>query len=649
MASTGISAQTPFTAYQLAGRETGKGLSIYQREFQKVAGQQEGVCTSQRVVLAIIALVAAAASYILFTYSWNPYTSTQILAGSFFGITAVGSTLWVSVQTIRSLFCTKISQKELEQAANIPLTYEAVLKEMEKTETFPRQIHHALSSLNAHQRHSFFAYVHSCYFVEGRSLLNPAQKKLILAFAQFPQEVAKLNIEKIHPEFARLILSSIDPSIVEERDSELRKTGKAFIQKLFLKVGLPLGEENEKIFARHPVLLADLARQTKKEEASKKIVPAYPPECIAKIFAHMTVEQKILFLQKLRAAITAHTWVTELQMIEMVVLRCMSITLIKEFTCSFLPVTEGETASVPTSVHRELLKQFCKWPQPLAFVTYLSSDPRLSETPFIHALDELLKTQARDDFIAYAAKRFEENADALSNAIHIYLEAFTENNLPRLTRLIFVRTPGLMAAALPNLSEIGVMIVQGCLERMTQEDQITFFDKLRMLNGEDFQKRMSYFLLPLRNNKESIPASLPFALLLKHPEHFTNLILKNEKLASEEDRGQLALDLLESLDAHAERIIATLDADSVVGYPYFNFLTNLLIKEANDPSSIISESRARLFARFKFCKVMEEKQGWNLLGESLRDEKWNKQPDGPHWDAFNKIANSAASYIKRGS
>ena len=286
-----------------------------------------------------------------------------------------------------------------------------------------------------------------------------------------------------------------------------------------------------------------------------------------------------------------------------------------------------------------------KWPQQVAktlfTVGFAISSESLRELRLLSGIYKIMEVEQQPGFIQTAANLLNARTDGQKVYVNV-LAALTEEEYKTPILEILAQNPERLAEVM-NLSTMKESLGECALLKMTDEQKSIYRSHfMKIFSKPDLKVRLTEELKDLLANPSKIPQSYALAYFIHHPEEFKGLVLKQEILGDEKSRGQLALNLLEHMGISAETVIETMDS-LTKGYPYYNYLINLLVREAAGMNiNSISNSRAILMARFDLAKDGGKTIKKITLGKAVLswDSDWKRIADGPIWDNFDTAAAS---------
>lgn len=628
-----------------------KQVSDNQKVFHtyEVSEDKNSKCTV--IILSLLALLAAGLGGTLIAISGGPNNLVQFGTGSGFGVVSVGLSAWLIAEIVISMKSLYDQKGKLADVLDLKITPKDALAAMENEQGAPdaadkaqdaaNRIYHALLAIEPTtkqpaRRLKFMESIYKQYFADGANPLSEGQVRVIAAFAKFPAELTHLvnNTPHLSREFALLILTYIDPQLIEQKKGN-DEVGKRLLSILFSAADKPATAEECQIFARHPLAIAMLA-QTKLID---------DPVCVKSIYAEMSPKDKTLFLSKMgedRLALApGREGALKRNIIDRAIEHCLVHTLSHELDLFKVDVQD------PAEKQNQqlLLQEIAKWPHITA--PYLLRGDLSAKSNFIRLLDKEMQPTQRKIFIEVGASHLASDPIESRRYMKGCFTAYTggDKPIPKLVRFVFGSVPHLMADLAPALDRDLCVSVS---RAMTPEalEVYTDIQKLINLGTQDpaaLLREMTSRLNALKSgDNRHLNKTLLFFTL--YPAAFKKLVLFNEGLGKEPVRFKLALDLLEKMEHHAAPIIADMDSKSL-GFPYFNYLTNLLVDEARelaDPTRIVP-SRGRLMARFGRSPKIKDRRP---VAAIIDTDKWNLKPEGAaEWGNFNQIRTRFAKVI----
>jgi len=662
------------TLNMLAGGNDLNGIPTYKNQLnthRKAADltmKSEGsVCTCNSVVLALLAILAAAGCATLLAYSGIPISVDLklFIPGVLLGTASLGLTIWLIVVIIRSIQHRNAENEKVMNLASGKVSNEKLLAEMHKEETTREHIRCAMKQFTPEQRKELMAWVHKEYFPQNPQPLTENQKKVLSAFADFPADLLDYDIAGANREFVLNILANINPAIINQGEGK----GEQLVLELFNKAEIPQNEEEVKIFAKHPIAIAQLA-----------IKPEFTKEIIVELYDLMNVEQKTQFLNKAGDDITdlkildanpespTKTGKAQKLIHNKIVGPCIKRTFTREFNEQFV-LTENPSQEERTKLEKStaLLQQIARYPTRAAQRIYASNDNRiLGDVSMINALYAEMTPGDREAFINHAAVQL--NKLNPRNTYHAHcMNDFAQNNtaLPEPTQKIFAKTPAAMGFTISRLHSDGatplaLQKADEIFDMMTPEDQAVcldakaeYWETEKKNHPQNFAAKMTAMLQAHQAQRDSIlETSIPVVYFKRNPQDFREFVLRNVGLGNEAVRGSLALGLLEKMNDRAEAVMKIMD-DGYPGYPFFNYLTNMLVDETglmadrtprNLATHPVSPSLQKLVARFRFAPQMaDSRKKINAFGAA-----WALKPENaPEWNNFRNIARNKPDDVWR--
>ena len=393
-----------------------------------------------------------------------------------------------------------------------------------------------------------------------------------------------------------------------------------------------------------PLAVARLARKD----------PArFTPEIIGEIFQTMGRAQKIEFLKQMTDALQAlKSAEGDTQAEQQPIINAVHPLIHGLITRELM----AEVRERPSQELTNLLVQIGRWTEKAAeriFVAdFGTAQSFINDLVFMSVLYECMTPEAKDAFVNDAVQAISKH----QNAPQVYrwlIESLAQANAtwsePLIT--IMANTPLVMAGAMHGLTngaaEKGNVIVTRMKESQhnayTQHYMEVF---VRRVGLEKASANLTSGLRRLQQSPAAIKGSYEAAFFRAFHGQFRDLVLKNEALGSERERGTLALNLLEHMGEKAETVISIMDEGSK-GYPYYNYLTNMLVDEAQGKApEAQTETRARLMACFAFAP-----DGKNLRIVTTRDKivfrgtEWKLKPNSAIWSNFLVAAGTQSNNV----
>ncbi len=437
---------------------------------------------------------------------------------------------------------------------------------------------------------------------------------------------------------------------------------------LFKNVKLPLSEKKASALARHPKALVCFMESkdgygwiANYPEVIAGLAHTHPsiftPEILANIYPKMGSTQKTHFLKQMA---DTRDQIPEKQKEITDAVRPLFSILITE-------IVELNGPAENSTERSDLFVQMARWPSQVAesiFATgftkaqFITNELKLMSM-LCNQMDPAQQTIFKETAVQMLLNR--------NNCVSIYpalIQATTSND--RLGHLIDIlgRTPVLMAQAMnkTRAERPDNVIVQ----KMQGEHLVTYRQKYMEIfkrdNSTDAVKiRLMEELLPSPAPFDQLDASYSLAYFKAFPKDLKEMVIENDKLGTEEQRGLLALRLLELMEEKAEVAIEDLDSGlTTKGYPLYNYLTNQLVKEAQSAGTNISKSRARLMARFseaqdagkriiELTRVNMPIQSTFIYALFGGEDRLLLPPEHKGWAAFHSAANGQISNVYKKS
>lgn len=565
-------------------------------------------------VMAALSLIAAAGAAALIIYSGGPAQFEFFASGATLGAMAGGLIIWTAIDSVRS--CRRQQEAKIahKQVAEKPVSSEEVLGAITPASPENKAKTHAI--LTDDQRKELVDTALKAYFAAGHTPTGDEQVTL-LSFLTPQYTLSSEQLGQILP----ICLTKIE----SESDAEIKT-----------RIAQMSPEQRA---ALHEHIMATYFPQTPIElsEAQKKVLDALDPTTFTSIFTgminSMTPERftcmplvyQTTFLQQLD---TDKHYETAKQIIHKL--------LTPEFADLF-----GETLS-PEQVN--LLSQIGRWPTLAAMAIYAS--PACVKNIFINHLYNKLDKTPQAAFVKYVVDNLarQEKEDVVTNFSFI-IETTASQTPPKLAQAtveIMARVPTQMASVCIERggSSKYLGIIDQIIQAMSPEAKSTFMNECVALLARtgDYSARVQALI-----KDSAVPLSLDIAanFLKVYFKHFKEIVLESNNLGSETQRSTFALTLLERMNEDAKVVIQYMNK-GIKGYPYYNYLTNMLMEEAKgagNPSSL-SDSRQKLIAHFANTTV-DEGYLINVTRNTIVfwiGDQWKLKPEGPAWDNFRAIA-----------
>jgi hypothetical protein len=634
----------------LAG--SGHGITKYANEIGRinatrtVAIKNNGKnCVCLSVALSLIAMIAVGCAATLIAMSGGPSNALLFYTGVAFGGLALGLSMWIIGVSVKSVMARKEQNKAVKTLKHKEVPEKEVLLEMEKATS--QQIVEALKTFSAEQRQGFIQHVDDSYFSQenNKKELTEEQKKVLSVFAHYPPDLYEIDTATLSREFALHLLAHINPNVLDLGKGK----GTELMSRLFLKVGVPklVKQHKQEVpdpeeivsFSRHPRVIARLAQN---QEAT------FTPELVRAIFSPMDINQKTLFLKTLADDISklASSKNSEKETIVKVVTGCIFDAFSADFVAHFNKVIapEDQEAVAAFNQAEALLEQLAKWPDlvalPVLFLLHKSNGKEPTNcTGLLNALYEKLGNR-QDTFIHHAANNCSPDFNC-AYWINKYA-ADPTSNMPSVLKRLFARLPVQMARATGHLDDArterhALAKADEIFVLMNAEDKIAFLNEEKLNKKGSFKQRMTKKLKEFQTSSSWTQQDHVVTYLRQNPAEFKELVLENEELGNHQARATLALNILEHIGQGAEQVINVMDNGSI-GFPYFNFLANMLIDQTKDLDlnrNPVRETRARLIARFKYAPKMALTRDKKLVWGGA---EWKLKADGSEWENFKQIA-----------
>lgn len=396
---------------------------------------------------------------------------------------------------------------------------------------------------------------------------------------------------------------------------------------------VPIDEAGYTLFAGYPAVVARLALNNFR---------VFNPKIIQSIFQKMNTVQKTEFLKQMADALQSAGNQKEI---------VVTVTPLLSELITVELMTEA--IKNPSQELTNLLVQIGRWPNQVALPIFsdFGRHPFTREPSLMTPLYNNMVQVAQQAFVECATQAIIASPGAakmftaLINSMAVESKLWTE---PLCT--IMANVPQIIAIAMTEVTQAGYLKGEIIVARMSPAQ--------RSVYGLDYMKAFvakrtpEYVAIAVTDglrrfvkNPTLIPGSWELAYLNAYPVKFIELVLKNEQLGSDVERGRLALNLLELMGESAEWIINNMDQGSM-GYPYYNLLTNLLVIEAHaTPSS--TETRQRLMARFCYApdeeelKIQTTRSKW-VMGD---DNTWALKRQDATWINFMQRAAQEQSSV----
>lgn len=617
------------TLLQVAG--DGNGIPIYaqkltaHREVISLKQTQEDAdCKCTLLVLGLLAIISASASFALFYYS-NNLTNYQIsaLAIGFTGVSA-GFVIWICVRIKQSM--TRTNQiKKVDFSGTNPIPWEEILQHMEHEDVTQGHIQATLEGMRG-RRGQFVQYTHDQYFGEGKLPLSIQQKKVLQSFANLS---VKLKSETVDPFFALEMLNGTNPS-PSDNPSDEERIQQGTIKELIIRANGANVREKAAIFARHPLLMAQLAQSQP---------DSFPPSFIGEILLHMGDEQKVLFLKQIGrdAPSTPARQETILGIIKEAIPKILTPIFATQF--SIQERGEEDQPQLIPPVAQALLTEVARWPAIASAHIHLDSN-LVTQYSFIQALVQLLDEGQISTYIqaVVEAMHLEKNTEKATQAIVATIRHFHQD-LPDLFVDIYKHLPLPLFAAKEKLKSGEEVYLAKIISKMKDEDKKIF---------EETEKGSSFFGNLFGTNKAAgtveqvkfkdlfnMDKGAAAVYLNNHPTQFNELVMDNQYLHSTEHirHTVISILLLQNMECKAvEEVIDHLDRNVI--YTNYNVLMNKLREMIRDIEDIATHPELiQLIALFRYApdraiagmirSKFELSTPW-LSTARTKDEEWKR-------------------------
>lgn len=379
----------------------------------------------------------------------------------------------------------------------------------------------------------------------------------------------------------------------------------ALLDALFAKVGDPCRVSDAESLARHPLALLRMMNLKNVLAIAKypqviaglaiKNPLIFTPKVLAKIYPKMTKPEKTAYLNFMADASNNPNNSAQQQQVIFAAVQLLLSQLITE-------IVAGKNRTQNADERKQLLAAMTKWPKQAAtsffeagFTVELSLNKELRLLNSLYA--KMISTQI-EVFKEAAVQILSSRKNAAAIYPKLITAAYVDKKLREPLYEIMVKTPVHMAEAMNMMTkeELGDPII----EQMSASDrEIYRLNLMRTYKRGDLDARLTDELLKILKDPRQFSTSYSLAYFQQFPNEFKSLVLKNEHLGDQSARGRLALTLLEQMEEKADAVIQVMD-NLEMGYPYYNYLTNMLVNEAQGTRP--NTSRARLMARFALAK-----------------------------------------------
>lgn len=510
---------------------------------------------------------------------------------------------------------------------------------------------------------------------------NPDAVSMVF-FMGTPSSEDEANSLLRHPTTMAMILEHYPSNFALEllRYAPTDHQESALLDALFLKMGNPhtLTKDHAEILARHPKALLRFMTHTNWDgwiagypsvvaDLAHTHSSIFTPQILTRIYLKMDRVQKTQFLNRMVDVRDQLDQTLAMQQVNAAAVQPLISLLIKD-------VIARKDPSRGSDDYKNLLVAMGRWPNQCAksiFETGFSSPSSINkeliamELSVLSVLYSKMEPAQQDLFKKAAVQTLSSRKNAAKIYPQLITVARTKMEWKGPLFAIMAQTPQIMAEA---------MCINGVKEEVEIRDMMSGPDSeiyrgnfMKIYAGKsDFEEQLTGELFELQKDSKKISTSYAIAYFNQFPEKFTCFVLENSLLGEKEKdaargdaaRGELALNFLEQMEGkQAQLIIETMDKGLTLGYPFYNYLTNLLVLEAEKKGVVdIPASRALLMARFAFAhdkklkiidltranKPLESSWVLHKFGGALR---LLLKKDHPGWVIFDGAAQSQSEHV----